>query len=66
MNWGREIHLGLDLNEELMEGNNVDHHPTPTIKFPQAYEYAQFLSILQWSILQSFNYRCDEHASSYG
>ena len=23
--WGREIHLGLDLNEEPMEGNDMDH-----------------------------------------
>ena len=22
--WGREIHLGLDLNEEPMKGNDVD------------------------------------------
>ena len=26
--WGREIHLGLDLNEEPMEGNDVDDQPT--------------------------------------
>ena len=37
--WGREIHLGLDLNEEL-----VDDQPTPMVKLPQACEYAQLLS----------------------
>ena len=54
MNWGRETHLGLDLNKELMEENGVDDQSIPIIKLPQAYEYAQFLSILQWSILQNF------------
>ena len=42
--WGREIHLGLDLNEEPMEGNDVDDQPTPIVKLPQAREYAQLLS----------------------
>jgi hypothetical protein len=36
--------LGLDLNEEVMEGNDVDDQPTSIIKLPQACEYAQFLS----------------------
>ena len=30
--WGREIHLGLNLNEEPMEGNDVDDQPTPLVK----------------------------------
>ena len=42
--WGKEIHLSLDLNEEPMEGNNVDDQPTPIMKLPQAREYAQLLS----------------------
>ena len=39
-----EIHLGLDLNEELMERSDVDDQPTPIVKLPQACEYAQLLS----------------------
>ena len=42
--WGRKIHLGLNLNEEPMEGNDVDDRPTPIVKLPQAREYAQKLS----------------------
>ena len=30
----REIHLGSDLKEELMEGNDVDDQPTPIVKLP--------------------------------
>ena len=41
---GREIHLGLDLNEEPMEGHDVDNHPTPIGGRPQVCEYAQLLS----------------------
>jgi hypothetical protein len=29
---GREIHLGLILNEQPMEGNDVDDQPTPIVK----------------------------------
>jgi hypothetical protein len=29
---GREIHLGLNLNEQPMEGNDVDDQPTPIVK----------------------------------
>ena len=43
---GREIHLGLHLNEEAIEGNDVDDQPTPIIKLPQAHEYVQLLSNL--------------------
>ena len=43
--WGREFHLGLDLNEEPMKGNDVDDQPTPLVKLPQAHEYAKLLSI---------------------
>jgi hypothetical protein len=39
--WGRKIHLGLDLNEEPMKGND---RPTPIVKIPQANENAQLLS----------------------
>ena len=44
--WGREIHLGLDLNEEPMEGKDVDDQPTLIVKLPRACEYGRFLSIL--------------------
>ncbi len=50
--WEGEIHLGLDLNEEPMEGNDVDDQPIPIVKRPQAHEHAQLLSKL--SIHQSF------------
>ena len=53
--WGREIHLGLDLHEEPMEGDDVDDQPTPIVKLPQAREYDRWLSNLQWSILRSFS-----------
>ena len=33
--WGREVHLGLVLSEEPMEGNDVDD-PTPIVKRPKA------------------------------
>ena len=42
--WGRKIHLGLDLNEEPMEGNDVDDQPTPIVKLFQAHKYAKLLS----------------------
>ena len=42
--WDRDIHLGLDLSEEPMKGNDVDDHPTPIVKLPQARAYAQLLS----------------------
>ena len=32
--WGRGIRLGLNLNKEPMEGNNVDDQPTPISKLP--------------------------------
>jgi hypothetical protein len=32
--WGREVHLGLNLNED---------QPTPIVELPQAHEYAQLL-----------------------
>ena len=41
--WGREFHLGLDLNEEKMNENDVDDQPTPIVKLPQARDYAQLL-----------------------
>ena len=39
--WGIKIYLGLDLNDELMEENDVDDGPTPIVKLLQACEYAQ-------------------------
>jgi len=41
---GREVHLGLNLNQEPMKENDVEDHPTLIIKLPQAREYAQSLS----------------------
>ena len=41
---GREVHLSLDLNEEPMEGNDVDDLPTQELKLPKVHEYAQLLS----------------------
>ena len=38
--WGRENHLGLDFNEEPMEGNDVNDQPTPIVKLPQVREDA--------------------------
>jgi hypothetical protein len=43
---GKEIHLGLDLNEEPIKGNDVDDQATPIIKLPQAYENANYYHIL--------------------
>jgi hypothetical protein len=40
----REAHLGSDLIEEPMQGNDVDAQLTSIIKLPQAYEYVQLLS----------------------
>ena len=40
----KEVHLGLDLNEEPMKGNGVDDRPTSIIKLSQAREYVQLLS----------------------
>jgi hypothetical protein len=42
--WSRAFYLELDLNEEPMDGNDVDDQPTPIVKLPQACEYAQLLS----------------------
>ena len=41
--WCREVHLGLDFNEEPMEGNDVNDQPTPLVKLPKACEFAQLL-----------------------
>ena len=38
---GRDLHLGLDLNEEPMEGNGVDDQPTPIVKLHEACAFAQ-------------------------
>jgi hypothetical protein len=38
MAWGGEIHLGLDLNEELLEGNDVDDQPTTIVMHLEAHE----------------------------
>ena len=40
LDWGREIHLGLDFDEKKVKGNDVDDQPTPIAKLPQAHEYA--------------------------
>lgn len=41
---GREIHLGLYLNDKLIKGNDVDDQPKPIVKLPQAREYVGLLS----------------------
>ena len=41
--WDRKAHMGLDLSEEPLQGNDVDDQPTPIIKLPQACEYVQLL-----------------------
>jgi hypothetical protein len=38
MAWGGEVHLGLDLNEELLEGNDVDDQPTTIVMYLEAHE----------------------------
>ena len=42
--WGRDVHVGLDLNEEPIEGNDVDDQPIPIVKLPKAHEYTHLLS----------------------
>ena len=39
--WGREIHLGLGLNEEPMEGNDVDNnqHQYSSILMPNTIKF---------------------------
>ena len=37
--WGREIYLGLDLNEKPMKVNDVHDQPKPEVKLPQARAY---------------------------
>ena len=48
--WNREVHMGLDLNEKSMEGNDVDDRPTPIVKLPQTCENVHY-QFLIWSIL---------------
>jgi hypothetical protein len=36
--WSKEIHLVINLNEDLVERNDVDDHSTPIVKLPQAHE----------------------------
>ena len=45
LTWGREIHLGLILNEEPMEGNDVDDQPTPIVKLPQPISVPNYYQI---------------------
>ena len=52
--WAREIHLGLDLNEEPMEWDDVDDCPTPISSFLKPMSMPNYYQILQWSILRSF------------
>ena len=52
LTWDREIHLGLNFNEEPMEGNDMDDRPTPTVEVPQTHQYAQLLP--NRSILHNF------------
>ena len=34
--WTREIRLDLNLNKEMMKGNDADDQPTPIVKLPRA------------------------------
>lgn len=52
--WGKEIHLGVDLNGKPTEENDVNDQPTPMVKCSQAREYAQWLPNFECSILRSF------------
>ena len=52
--WGREVHLDLDLNEEQMEGNDVDDQPIPIVKFLKPVSMPNYYQIFKWSILWSF------------
>ena len=36
--------MGLDLNEESMEGNDFSDQPKSIMKLPQAHEYVQLVS----------------------
>ena len=38
---GTKTYLCLDLNEEPIDGNDVDEQRTRIVKLPQAHEYAQ-------------------------
>ena len=63
--WGKN-HLGLDLIEGPMDGNDVDNRPTPIVKLPQACEYAQLLSkVCSATSSTIFDRKDDEHAISY-
>jgi hypothetical protein len=42
--WGREVHLGLDRNEEPMLGNDMDDQPRPIVKYYEAREYKNLSS----------------------
>jgi hypothetical protein len=50
--WGREIHLGTNLNEEPMEVNDVDDRSIAS--FLKPLNMPNNDQILQWSILGSF------------
>jgi hypothetical protein len=59
--------LGLDFNEEPMEGNDGDDQPTPIVKLSQALEYAQLQSNYAVEHPSEFSFfTCDEHAIAYG
>ena len=63
--WGRRTYLDLHLNEEPMEGNDVDGQPTQIVKLPHAHEYAQ-IKFCSGASFKVFSYRCDEHEIFYG
>ena len=65
--WGTETHLGLNLNEEPMKGNDVDDQPTPIIELPQAHVMKGALSSFTVEHpLEYFSCRCDKHSIFYG
>ena len=58
--WGKKIHLGLELNEEPMEGNDVDDQLTPIFKPVSMPNY--YYILCSGASFRFFSARCDEHA----
>ena len=58
--WGRVIHLGFNVNEETMKGNDVDD------QLPQAPSCVCPIATKSKHPFGVFNYGCDEHAIFYG
>jgi hypothetical protein len=60
---GGGVHLGLDMNEEPMKGNDVDDQPTPIIKLLQTYDYYPItIRFCNGAFFRVHGCRYDEHA----